>query len=67
MALNARRAKQLLEISAPLLLQGEQVELTSLAGIGTVSVRKQALTAAVMCTQRGNGDGDGHPRPMSAS
>ncbi|MCX4591468.1 hypothetical protein OG819_17490 [Streptomyces sp. NBC_01549] len=48
MALNARRARQLLEISAPLLLQGEQVELTSVAGIGTVSVRKQALTAAVV-------------------
>lgn len=48
MSLNARRARQLLEISAPLLLQGEQVELTSLAGVGTVSVRKQALTAAAV-------------------
>jgi len=28
--------------------QGEQVELTTLAGVGTVSVRKQALTAAVV-------------------
>lgn len=48
MAMNARRARQLLEISAPLLLQGEQVELTSVVSIGTVSVRKQALTAAVV-------------------
>ncbi|MDT0466081.1 MULTISPECIES: hypothetical protein [Streptomyces] len=48
MALNARRARQLQEAVAPLLLQGEQVQLTSLAGVGSVSVRKQALTAAVV-------------------
>ncbi|MFE2535051.1 hypothetical protein [Streptomyces sp. NPDC059371] len=48
MAINARRNRQLLETSAPLLLPGEQVELTSLASIGTVSVRKQALTAIVV-------------------
>ncbi|MEU9450654.1 hypothetical protein [Streptomyces sp. NPDC048277] len=48
MALNARRARQLLETAAPLLLQGEQVEFTSLAGVGSVSVRKQALTAAAV-------------------
>ncbi|GHE70178.1 hypothetical protein ACWDSD_08415 [Streptomyces spiralis] len=48
MALNARRTRQLLEAAAPLLLQGERVELTTLAGVGTVSVRKQALTAAVV-------------------
>ncbi|MFJ4847411.1 MULTISPECIES: hypothetical protein [unclassified Streptomyces] len=48
MALNARRNRQLLEALAPLLLQGEQVELTSLAAVGTVSVRKQVLTAAVV-------------------
>ncbi|MFD5635493.1 hypothetical protein ACFWJM_15330 [Streptomyces sp. NPDC127077] len=48
MAMNARRNRQLLETSAPLLLPGEQVELTSLASVGTVSVRKQALTAIVV-------------------
>lgn len=48
MALNSRRTRQLLEIASPLLLQGEQVELTSLAGVGSVSVRKQALTAAMV-------------------
>ncbi|MEU6773350.1 hypothetical protein [Streptomyces sp. NPDC046759] len=48
MALNARRNRQLHEAVAPLLLRGEQVELTSLAGVGSVSVRRQALTAAVV-------------------
>ncbi|MFD1272938.1 hypothetical protein ACFQ51_17615 [Streptomyces kaempferi] len=31
-----------------MLLQGEQVELATLAAVGTVSVRRQALTAAVV-------------------
>ena len=48
MSLNARRNRQLLEVAAPLLLQSERVEFTSLAGVGSVSVRKQALTAAVV-------------------
>lgn len=48
MALNARRTRQLLETAAPLLLQDEQVQMTTLAGVGSVSVRKQALTAAVV-------------------
>ncbi|WP_406455816.1 hypothetical protein OH768_21065 [Streptomyces sp. NBC_01622] len=48
MSLNARRNRQLLEAAAPLLLQGEVVEFTSLAAIGSVSVRRQALTAAVV-------------------
>ncbi|MGV9254211.1 hypothetical protein [Streptomyces sp. NPDC003697] len=48
MALNARRARQLMEATAPVLVEGEQVELTSLAGVGSVSVRRQALTAAVV-------------------
>ncbi|MFE0347802.1 hypothetical protein [Streptomyces griseoluteus] len=48
MSLNARRNRQLLEATAPLLLEGERVELTSLAGVGSVSVRRQALTAAVV-------------------
>ncbi|MFF9393575.1 hypothetical protein [Streptomyces griseoluteus] len=48
MSLNARRNRQLLEATAPLLLQGERVEFTSLATVGSVSVRRQALTAAVV-------------------
>ncbi|MEU6139199.1 hypothetical protein ABZ848_02440 [Streptomyces sp. NPDC047081] len=48
MSLNARRSRQLLEAAAPLLLQGERIEFASLAGVGSVSVRKQALTAAVV-------------------
>ncbi|MGW3630511.1 hypothetical protein ACWD7F_10150 [Streptomyces sp. NPDC005122] len=48
MSLNARRRRQLLEATGPLLLQGEQVELATLAAVGTVSVRKQVLTAAVV-------------------
>ncbi|MFR9799165.1 hypothetical protein ACL02U_25210 [Streptomyces sp. MS06] len=48
MALKSRRKRQLLEAAAPLMLQGEQIELTTLAGVGSVSVRKRALTAAVV-------------------
>lgn len=48
MSLNARRSRQLIEAATPLLLQGERIEFTSLAAIGSVSVRKQALTAAVV-------------------
>ncbi|MEV6022666.1 hypothetical protein [Streptomyces sp. NPDC052036] len=48
MALNARRTRQLQEAVAPLLLQGEQVQMTTLAGVGSVSVRRQAVTAAVV-------------------
>lgn len=48
MSLNSRRRRQLLEATGPLLLQGEQVELATLAAVGTVSVRRQALTAAVV-------------------
>jgi hypothetical protein len=47
-ALNGRRRRQLLETATPLLIQGELVELTTLANVGSVSVRKQALTAAVV-------------------
>lgn len=48
MALSSRRTRQLLDAAAPLLLQGEQVEFMTLAGVGSVSVRRQALTAAVV-------------------
>ncbi|MFD4789952.1 hypothetical protein ACFWN1_23440 [Streptomyces sp. NPDC058459] len=48
MSLSSRRERQLLEATAPMLLQGEQVEFTSPARVGSVSVRRQALTAAVV-------------------
>ncbi|MFJ7903387.1 hypothetical protein ACIQ6V_23325 [Streptomyces sp. NPDC096198] len=48
MALNTRRARQLTEAAAPLLLQDERIQLTTLAGVGSVSVRRMALTAAVV-------------------
>ncbi|MEV7130001.1 hypothetical protein [Streptomyces sp. NPDC093260] len=48
MALNSRRARQLMDATAPLLAPGEQVRLTSLAGVGSVSLRRQAVTAAVV-------------------
>ncbi|MFJ8200168.1 hypothetical protein [Streptomyces sp. NPDC096152] len=48
MALNVRRNRQLHETAAPLLVEGERVLLTTLAGVGSVSVRKRALTAAVV-------------------
>lgn len=48
MALNSRRTRQLMEAVGPLLNQAERVELTSLAGVGSVSARRRAATAAVV-------------------
>ncbi len=48
MALKERRRRQVLETAAPLLIQGERIELTTTANVGTVSVRRQVLTAAVV-------------------
>ncbi|MET9910210.1 hypothetical protein ABZZ74_25965 [Streptomyces sp. NPDC006476] len=65
MALNSRRTRQLMETAAPLLLQGEQVEFLSLAGVGTVSARKQALTAvAVGVLSAGTVMATVTPRPL---
>ncbi|MEV0742703.1 hypothetical protein AB0I51_43860 [Streptomyces sp. NPDC050549] len=48
-----------------MLLQGEQVEFTSLAGVGSVSVRKQALTAeAVGVVSAGTVMATVTPRPL---
>jgi hypothetical protein len=47
-ALNGRRRRQLLETAGPLLIEGEVVELPTLANVGSVSVRKQILTTAVV-------------------
>jgi hypothetical protein len=65
MALNSRRTRQLMEAAGPLLLQGERVEFTSLAAVGTVSVRKQALTAvAVGVLSAGTVMATVTPRPL---
>ncbi|MET7473407.1 hypothetical protein ABZT17_03440 [Streptomyces sp. NPDC005648] len=65
MALNSRRTRQLMETATPLLLQGEQVEFLSLAGVGTVSARKQALTAvAVGVLSAGTVMATVTPRPL---
>jgi hypothetical protein len=46
--MNNRRRQQLLETATPLLEQGEQIELTSLAKIGSVSVKRKLLTTALV-------------------
>lgn len=48
MSLQDRRRRQTLEAATPLLLPGEQVELITCANVGTVSVRRQVATAAVV-------------------
>jgi hypothetical protein len=53
MSLNTRRARQLREAAAPLLHEGERVRLTSLVGVGSVSVGTQALTATVAAVLSG--------------
>ncbi|OAH14151.1 hypothetical protein [Streptomyces jeddahensis] len=48
-----------------MLIEGEQVELTTLAAVGSVSVRKQALTAAVVgVLSAGTVMATVRPRPM---
>ncbi|MFE1749932.1 hypothetical protein [Streptomyces anandii] len=65
MSLNARRARQLLDATAPLLVQGEEIRLTSLAGVGSVSVRRRAVTAAVVgALSAGTVIATVTPRPM---
>ncbi|MFI2642931.1 hypothetical protein [Streptomyces sp. NPDC018610] len=65
MALNSRRARQLLDAVAPLLAPGEQVRLTSLAGVGSVSLRRRAVTAAVVgALSAGTVVATVTPRPM---
>ncbi|MEU8949417.1 hypothetical protein [Streptomyces sp. NPDC048489] len=65
MSLNPRRRRQLLEATGPLLLQGERVELATLAAVGTVSVRRQVLTAAVVgALTAGTVSATVRPRPL---
>jgi hypothetical protein len=53
MSLNSRRARQLREATASVLQEGERLELTSLVGVGSVSVGAQALTGVVAAVLSG--------------
>ncbi|MFF3512472.1 hypothetical protein [Streptomyces sp. NPDC002573] len=65
MALKERHFRQLLETAAPLLLQDERVELTTLATVGSVSVKRKALTAAAVgVASMGTLIATAQPRPM---
>ncbi|WP_197085043.1 hypothetical protein [Saccharothrix sp. ST-888] len=60
-----RRRQQLLEIAAPLLTEGERVELTDMANIGSVSVKRQVLTTALVgALTAGTVIATVQPRPM---
>ncbi|MDX3094557.1 hypothetical protein PV703_08260 [Streptomyces sp. ME01-24h] len=63
--MNNRRRQQLLQSAAPLLVEGEQVELTSLAKVGSVSVKRQVLTTALVgALTAGTVIATVQPRPM---
>jgi hypothetical protein len=47
MALKDKRAQQVAEVAEPHLRDGERVELVAFAGVGTVSLKRRAVTAAV--------------------
>lgn len=46
--MNSRRRQQVLTAVTPLLAPGEQVELISLAKVGSVSVKRRVLTSALV-------------------
>ena len=63
--MNNRRRQQLLAAVTPLLTEGEQVELTSLAKVGSVSVKRRVLTTAVVgVLTAGTVIATVQPRPM---
>jgi hypothetical protein len=63
--MNKRRKKQLLDAVGPLLAQGEQVELASLAKVGSVSAKRRVLTTAVVgALTAGAVIAIAQPRPM---
>ncbi|WP_330458719.1 hypothetical protein OIB37_18590 [Streptomyces sp. NBC_00820] len=63
--MNKRRNRQLLETASPLLLGGEQVELTGMANVGSVSAKRQVLTTAlVAAVSAGTVIATVQPRPM---
>ncbi|MEV0185163.1 hypothetical protein AB0I54_38665 [Streptomyces sp. NPDC050625] len=46
--MNNRRRQQVLQSVTPLLAEGERVELTSLAKVGSVSVKRRVMTTALV-------------------
>ncbi|HEX4254450.1 MAG TPA: hypothetical protein VH089_05140 [Streptosporangiaceae bacterium] len=51
--LKEKRAQQVNEVAGPHLRPGEQVQLTSYASVGSVSVKRRAATAAVAAVASG--------------
>ncbi|SEC19459.1 hypothetical protein SAMN05216532_0739 [Streptomyces sp. 2231.1] len=63
--MNTRRRQQLLQSVTPLLAEGEQVEATSLAKVGSVSVKRRVLTTALVgALTAGTVIATVQPRPM---
>ncbi|MGW0473889.1 hypothetical protein [Streptomyces coeruleorubidus] len=63
--MNNRRRRQLMQSAAPLLAEGERVELTSLAKVGSVSVKRRVLTTALVgVLTAGTVIATVQPRPM---
>ncbi|GAA3897131.1 hypothetical protein [Streptomyces lannensis] len=63
--MNNRRRQQLLQSVAPLLTEGEQVEITSVAKVGSVSARRRVLTTALVgALTAGTVIATVQPRPM---
>ena len=63
--MNKRRRQQLLESVTPLLAEGEKVELTSLAKVGSVSAKRRVLTTALVgALTAGTVIATVQPRPM---
>ncbi|MET8451707.1 hypothetical protein [Streptomyces sp. NPDC005209] len=63
--MNNRRRQQLLQSVAPLLAEGERVELISLAKVGSVSVKRRVLTTALVgALTAGTVIATVQPRPM---
>jgi hypothetical protein len=62
---NNRHERQLLQAAGPLLSQGERAELTGLAKIGSVSVKRRVLTTALVgALSAGTVIAIAQPRPM---
>jgi hypothetical protein len=63
--MNNRRRQQLLESVTLLLTEGERIELTSLAKVGSVSVKRRLLTTALVgALSAGTVIATVQPRPM---
>ncbi|MEV6795010.1 hypothetical protein AB0M87_24145 [Streptomyces sp. NPDC051320] len=63
--MNSRRRRQVLDAATTLLIAGEQIEFTGLAKVGTVSVKRQVLTSALVgVLSAGTVIATVQPRPM---